>query len=121
MLERTALKPKFNFYLNLWKGIGSPVIEIAVKKDSLSVYVIQNFGITDQKFSKCLKNGSDRLRKRRLHRRRCDNHIVKDVLKLLCSNVNKSGKIAKNKSQVLSIFYVTSSSKYVPLPWTIRY
>ena len=124
VLERTALKPKFNFYLNLWKGIGSPVIEITVKKDSLSVYVIkffQNFGITDQKFSKCLKNGSDRLRKRRLHRRRCDNHIVKDVLKLLCSNVNKSGKIAKNKSQVLSIFYVTSSSKYVPLPWTIRY
>ena len=53
MLERTALKPKFNLYLHLWKGPGSAVTEVTVKKDSLSVYVVkffQNFGITDQKF-----------------------------------------------------------------------
>ena len=101
VLERTALKPKFNFYLNLWKGLGSPVIEVTVKKDSLSVDVVKffrNFGITDQNFSKCLKNGSNRLRKGQLHRRHCDNHIVKEVLKSVCSNVNKSGKIPKTIS-----------------------
>ena len=95
------LKPKFNFYLNLWKGLGSPVIGVSVKRDSLSVCVdkfFQSFGITDQNFSKCLKNGSNRLRKGQLHRRHCDNHIVKEVLESLCSNVNKSGKIAKTIS-----------------------
>ena len=29
----------------LWKGLGSPVIDVSVKKDSLLVYVLKFFGI----------------------------------------------------------------------------
>ena len=35
-----------------------------------SFFLIDALSITGQKFSKCLKNGSDRLRKGQLHRRR---------------------------------------------------
>ena len=90
MLERTALEPKCNFCVNLWEGLGSPVIEVTVKKDTLSLCVLKffpNFGITDKYVSKLS------LRKGQLHRRHCDNHIVKEVLKSLRSNVNTSGKI----------------------------
>ena len=110
VLERTKLKPKLNLREKLWKGLGSPVIDVTVKKDSLLVYVFHFFGIlagrcgsvavrerdkdrkdtgsrsrldpmlpfcfffietlsiTGQKFSICIKNGSDRLRKRQLWR-----------------------------------------------------
>ena len=83
--------------LKLWKGLGSPVIDVSLKKDSWIVYVAKLFGIrrvererlgyetsgfypwlrlssflietlsiTGQKFSKCLENCSDRVRKGQL-------------------------------------------------------
>ena len=30
--ERTRLKPKLNIPKNLWKGLGSPVIDVSVKE-----------------------------------------------------------------------------------------
>ena len=39
------MKPKLNLRLKLWKGLGSPVIDETVKKDTLLVYVINFFGI----------------------------------------------------------------------------
>ena len=39
------MKPKSNLRSKLWKGLGSPVIEVTVKKDSLVVYVLTIFGI----------------------------------------------------------------------------
>ena len=41
VLERTTLKPRLNLRQKLWKGLlGSPVIDVSVKKDSLLVYVL---------------------------------------------------------------------------------
>ena len=37
------MKPKLNLRLKLWKGLGSPVIDETVKKDTLLVYVLINF------------------------------------------------------------------------------
>ena len=34
-LERTTSKPKLSLRLKLWNGLGSPVIDVSVKKDSL--------------------------------------------------------------------------------------
>ena len=45
VLERTKLKPKLNLRGKLWKGLGSPVIDVTVKKDSLLVYVLIFFSI----------------------------------------------------------------------------
>ena len=45
MLERAALKLKLNFRLMLRKGLGSPVIDVKVKKDSLLVDLLKFFGI----------------------------------------------------------------------------
>ena len=46
VLERTALKPKLNLRLKLWKGLVSPVIAVSVKKkNSLLVKVLKLFGI----------------------------------------------------------------------------
>ena len=39
------MKPKLNLRLKLWKGLGPPVIDETVKKDTLLVYVINFFGI----------------------------------------------------------------------------
>ena len=39
------MKPKLNLRLKLWKGLGSPVIDETIKKDTLLVYVINFFGI----------------------------------------------------------------------------
>ena len=39
------MKPKLNLRLKLRKGLGSPVIDQTVKKDTLLVYVINFFGI----------------------------------------------------------------------------
>ena len=98
-----------NLHEKLWKGLGSPVIDVSIKRDSLPVdvlkffeilagrcgsvvvrergykrsefkvragrpdpgfrlsfFLIETLSITSQKFSKCLKNGSDGLRKRQL-------------------------------------------------------
>ena len=102
------MKPKLNLHQKLWKGLGSPVINISVKKYSLLGYVFKFFGVlagqcdsvvvrgrnkelkvpgsrsefdprlllliealstTGQKFSYCLKNGSNRLRKGQEQRR----------------------------------------------------
>ena len=43
-LERTTLKPKLNQRLKLWKGLGSPVIDVSVKNNSWLVYVLTFFG-----------------------------------------------------------------------------
>lgn len=43
VLERTTLNPKLNLRYKLWKGLGSPVIDVSVKKDSLLVYVLNFF------------------------------------------------------------------------------
>ena len=45
MLERTTLKTKLNLREKLWKGLGSPVNDVTVKKDSLLAYVLNFFGI----------------------------------------------------------------------------
>ena len=45
MLERKTLKPKLNFCSKIRRGLGSPVIDETVKKDSLLVYVHNYFGI----------------------------------------------------------------------------
>ena len=45
VLERTTLKPKLNLRFKLWKGLGSPVIDVSDKKNSLLVYVLKFFGI----------------------------------------------------------------------------
>ena len=45
MLERATLKPKLNFRSMLRKGLGSPVIDVNVKKDSLLVDLLKCFGI----------------------------------------------------------------------------
>ena len=45
MLERVTLKPKLNFRSMLRKGLGSPVIDVNVKKDSLLVDILKFFGI----------------------------------------------------------------------------
>ena len=42
MLEN-GVGAKLNFRENLSKGLGSPVIDVTVKKDSLSVYVLKFF------------------------------------------------------------------------------
>ena len=47
VIEITKLKPKLNLRLKLWKGLGSPVIDVTVMKDSLLVYVLNFFGIFD--------------------------------------------------------------------------
>ena len=46
MLERATLKPKLNLPKNLWKGLGSPAIDVSVKKYNLLVYVLKFFGIS---------------------------------------------------------------------------
>ena len=45
MLERATLKPKLNFRSMLRKGLGSPVIDVKVKKDSLLADLLKFFGI----------------------------------------------------------------------------
>ena len=45
LIERTKLKPKLNLRLKLWKGLGSPVIDVTVRNDSLLVYVLNFSGI----------------------------------------------------------------------------
>ena len=45
MLERVTLKPKLNFRSMSRKGLGSPVIDVNVKKDSLLVDILKFFGI----------------------------------------------------------------------------
>ena len=45
MLERATLKPKLNFRSMLRKGLGSPVIDVIVKKDSLLVDLLKFFEI----------------------------------------------------------------------------
>ena len=39
------MKSKLNLREKFWKGLGSPVIDASVKKDSLLVYVNNVFGI----------------------------------------------------------------------------
>ena len=39
------MKPILNLRLKLWKGLGSPVIDVSVKRDSLLVYRLKFFGI----------------------------------------------------------------------------
>ena len=39
------LKPKLHLHQKLWKRLGSPVINISVKKYSLLVYVFKLFGV----------------------------------------------------------------------------
>ena len=39
------MKPKLNFRSMLRKGLGSPVIDVNVKKDSLLVDILKFFGI----------------------------------------------------------------------------
>ena len=39
------MNPNLNPRLKLWKGLGSPVIDVSVKRDSLLVYVLKFFGI----------------------------------------------------------------------------
>ena len=39
------MKSKLNLRLKSWKRIGSPVIDVSVKKDSMLVYVLKFFGI----------------------------------------------------------------------------
>ena len=39
------MKAKLNLREKLWKGLGSPVIDETVKKDSLLAYVLNFFGI----------------------------------------------------------------------------
>ena len=107
-LRNNDVEAEVEFTLKLWKGLGAPVIDVAVKKDSLLVCVLKYFGIlvsrcgsvvvrerdkdtkdqglidpglrfsfflietlkiTGPKFSKCLKNGSDRGRKGQLPQR----------------------------------------------------
>ena len=104
-LRKNKVEGQLNLREKFWKGLGSHVIDVTVKTDSLLVYVLIFFGIsagrcgsvfykgyersefevqvlpwvaiffqflierlsiTGQKFSKCLKNGSDRLRKGQL-------------------------------------------------------
>ena len=43
VIEITKLKPKLNLRLKLWKGLGSPVIDVTVMKDSLLFYVLKFF------------------------------------------------------------------------------
>ena len=43
VLKRRKLKPKLNLRLKLWKGLGSPVIDVTVMKDSLLFYVLKFF------------------------------------------------------------------------------
>ena len=43
VIEIMKLKPKLNLRLKLWKGLGSPVIDVTVMKDSLLVYVLNFF------------------------------------------------------------------------------
>ena len=49
-LRKKKFKPKLNVRGKLWKGLGSPVIDVTVKKDSLPVYVLNFFGIL---FGRC--------------------------------------------------------------------
>ena len=48
VLQRTTLKPKLNLRLKLWKGLGSPFIDVTVKKDmqfaSVCAQIFRNFG-----------------------------------------------------------------------------
>ena len=39
------MKSKLNLRLKLWKRIGSPVIDVSIKRDSLLVYILKFFGI----------------------------------------------------------------------------
>ena len=43
VFERTTLKPKLNLRKKFWKGLGSPVSRISVKKNILLVYVSLEF------------------------------------------------------------------------------
>ena len=42
---RSPLKPKLNLRLRLFKGLGSPVMNVSVKENSLLVSVLKFFGI----------------------------------------------------------------------------
>ena len=43
VIEIAKLRPKLNLGLKLWEGLGSPVIDVTVMKDSLLVYVLNFF------------------------------------------------------------------------------
>ena len=45
MLDGATLKPKLNFRSMLRKGLGSPVIDVKVNKDSLLVDLLKFFAI----------------------------------------------------------------------------
>ena len=65
VLERTTLKPKLNLR-TLWNGLGPPVIDVLVKKDSLLVYVLNFFGILVGRCGSVVASrASDRSRKKR--------------------------------------------------------
>ena len=65
-LERTTLKAKLNLRLKLWNGLGPPVIDVSVKKDSLLVYVLNLFGILVCRCgSVVVSRASDRSRKKK--------------------------------------------------------
>ena len=44
-LRKKEVEAQVEFTLKLWKGLGSPVIDVTGKKHSLSVYVLYVFGI----------------------------------------------------------------------------
>ena len=44
-LRKNEVETRVEFTLKLWKGLGSTVIDVTVKKDSLLVYVLNFIGI----------------------------------------------------------------------------
>ena len=60
------MKPKWNLREKLWKGLGPPVIDVTVKKDSLLVYVLNFFGILAGRCGSVVVRERDRIRKLRV-------------------------------------------------------
>ena len=60
------MKPKLNSCENLWKGLGPPVIDVTVKKDSLLVYGLNFFVILAGRCGSVVVRENDRIRKVRV-------------------------------------------------------
>ena len=54
------LKPKLHLHQKLWKRLGSPVINISVKKYSLLVYVFKLFGVLAGQCDSVVVRGRDK-------------------------------------------------------------
>ena len=54
------LKPKLHLHQKLWKGLGSPVINISVKRDSLLVYVFKFFELLARRCDSVVVRGRDK-------------------------------------------------------------